>query len=554
MPKMIGMPPPRKKNKNKNNKKMMMMSWYNKLGITMTMAMVFIIGLVMSTLREIMYFDNNSYNDIITTASTTITTTSTSTTTSTTTPAATTSMIQQQEEQQQYPSTTKTKKTTTTTKTNSTTSATISATTTKSKSKKHIWPDPTILQNLVKNDPTNTNTVILLSTNCGYVNMAHNWIVHARMLNVDNFLIVAQDPKVYQILHNFVPGHVVLLEYLDNENDDKENNDSNDIQQQSQLQQNLQNHYKYVSKDSFTFSSYGFNMICKQRPYMIQSIVQQGYNVLYTDIDLVWIKNPLKRIQYQIEKIQKQKQIQKSQQPPPTSGGSALTTTTTTTHPTISPPPIIEGVSLSSTTDTTDSITTTSQQSHHHHHHYATYDYIGITDTLNYEDVCTGLMYFSPTNNTFELLHYWSNLMLQNNDDNKKSLKKTTTGHDQNYWRQTIKDLNGRHTNYILSIYEFPPGFFYFDNLKYLDGKYYNYRSNRENNHDDDADIGVGVGGGSNSNNRSATATNPHFDSIYTVHANWMKGISNKIKHLKSKHHWLINYTTALKCVNRTAY
>ena len=40
---------------------------------------------------------------------------------------------------------------------------------------------------------------------------------------------------------------------------------------------------------------------------------------------------------------------------------------------------------------------------------------------------------------------------------------------------------------------------------------------------------------------------------IYTIHANWMQGYSNKIQKLKSKGHWYINATTALKCrVNRT--
>ena len=128
------------------------------------------------------------------------------------------------------------------------------------------WPDPNILRNVAVD-----NTIIMISANCGYVNMAQNWIIHVKKLNITNFIVIAQDENVYDVLSTFVPGHVVML----------------DRDHPSNVQ---------VESDAFSFASQGFYEICKQRPHMIQSILDQGYKVLYSDTDLVWLKNPFEQL------------------------------------------------------------------------------------------------------------------------------------------------------------------------------------------------------------------------------------------------------------------
>ena len=133
-------------------------------------------------------------------------------------------------------------------------------------SNKRMWPDPDILRNVAVN-----NTIIMISANCGYVNMAQNWILHVTKLGITNFIVIAQDETAFDVLNTYVPGHVVML--------DKDH--PPDV---------------HVEQDAFTFASEGFYEICKQRPHMIQSILNQGYNVLYSDTDLVWLKNPFEKV------------------------------------------------------------------------------------------------------------------------------------------------------------------------------------------------------------------------------------------------------------------
>ena len=72
-----------------------------------------------------------------------------------------------------------------------------------------LWPPPQILQRIAVD-----NTIIVISTNCGYLEMAQNWILHAQKLNITNHLVIAQDETVYNVLKEYIShghDHVVLL-------------------------------------------------------------------------------------------------------------------------------------------------------------------------------------------------------------------------------------------------------------------------------------------------------------------------------------------------------
>lgn len=134
-----------------------------------------------------------------------------------------------------------------------------------------IWPSPRVLRQVAVD-----NTIIVISANCGYIEMTQNWILHVQQLQITNYIVIAQDDSVFPVLDAFAPGHVMML----NRNISTE-----------------------VGGAAFSYNSEGFYKVCKQRPHIIQSILNQGYRVLYSDTDLVWVKNPLERLPSNVDYV-----------------------------------------------------------------------------------------------------------------------------------------------------------------------------------------------------------------------------------------------------------
>ena len=348
-----------------------------------------------------------------------------------------------------------------------------------------LWPNPDLLRSVADDN----NDIIVIAVNCGYVTIGQNWILHVRKLNVTNYVVIALDERVYPILHEFDPHHVIPLEvsysysspdkqqqqhgnthnnphqiqrqhhhhhhsnhpniHMKLENDhltvnrtkdtttnDESLSESSSSSQQPLQQQQQKQQQPLLDDGGQWFNTPGFFKICKQRPYMIQSILNQGYNVLYSDIDLVFNKNPLERI----------------------------------------------------------------------HEVFPDKDYVGITDTdvddptiVDY--VCSALLYFKANVRGIEMMiRYWNMRMQVDVSD---------YGHDQHHLRSALKRFHGMYTYGLLSKWEFPPGFMFF-----------------------------------NVPAEDATTIKPYAnitkDNVYTVHANWMSGYWNKIRHFKEKEFWLV--------------
>ena len=329
-----------------------------------------------------------------------------------------------------------------------------------------LWPNPDLLKNIADDK---TNDIIVIAVNCGYVTIGQNWILHVRKLNITNYIVIALDERVYPILYKFDPHHVIPFEiYHSSTSGETESNHRVERQHHQQHQQHPNIHMKVENNNHLKvnrtkegtgndehkplsessqplaliddggqwFNTPGFFKICKQRPYMIQSILNQGYNVLYSDIDLVFNKNPLERI----------------------------------------------------------------------HEVYPDKDYVGITDT-DVDDptivdfVCSALLYFKANVRGIEMMiRYW-NMRMQ--------VDVSEYGHDQHHLRSALKRFQGMYTFGLLSKWEFPPGFMFF-NVPAEDAitiKPYN---------------------------------NITKENVYTVHANWMSGYWNKIRHFKEKDFWLV--------------
>ena len=258
-----------------------------------------------------------------------------------------------------------------------------------------LWPPPQILQRIAVD-----NTIIVISTNCGYLEMAQNWILHAQKLKITNYLVIAQDETVYNVLKEYIShghDHVVLL----NRSVHKGTNTTEKSATSAQSTTT-------TSRKAFGFRSAGFYDICKQRPYMIESILQQGYNTLYSDIDLVWIRNVFQKIQ----------SIRSSSNVP------------------------LDYIGMTEIPGIGDELDPN----------------IVINEYEKMNNMCSALLYFQSNNsNVTSLINTWNQGMIE---DTK------STGEDQTHLQRALRTLYGNYTSYWLDTMEFPPGFMYFNDIR----------------------------------------------------------------------------------------
>ena len=267
-----------------------------------------------------------------------------------------------------------------------------------------VWPNPQLLQRIADRIG---NTIIVLTVTCGYVEMLQNWLLHVWKLEdggsiITNFLIVAQDDIVYPIVKQY------LKEYSQQQQKDMDLSDhvilldrTNDIS------------HVLNSGKPYKFQTKGFHTVAVQRPHIMLSILQQGYNVIHTDIDLIWLQNPLRKI----EEVQ---------------------------------------------------AAAAQASSSSHSHSY--FDYIGIVDAdvITIENgrnstneihkyICAAFIYLRSNNITKAMLQYWKDRMDEtNNKQIYKSRDKKHAGHtigNQPLWKQTLTKFHGTYTMKTLSQY-----------------------------------------------------------------------------------------------------
>ncbi|XP_060597708.1 uncharacterized protein LOC132751545 [Ruditapes philippinarum] len=108
------------------------------------------------------------------------------------------------------------------------------------------------------------NWTILLTVNDAYFDFFRNWHLVYRKLNINYpIIIVAEDELVYEKLRPF-QSESVTIEKSGHEDVDK----------------------------SAAYGSKEFSKLVSQRPTHILRHLTKGVNILYSDIDMVWIQNP----------------------------------------------------------------------------------------------------------------------------------------------------------------------------------------------------------------------------------------------------------------------
>ena len=112
------------------------------------------------------------------------------------------------------------------------------------------------------------NTVVITLVNCGFLDFAENWVVHAeRIGTMSNILMVASDEQSYVYLLKRVPGHAVRIDQLV-EHQVEDTSESND------------------------YGSLGFYKTTCIRPVYIYRILSLGFNILHVDIDAPLLEDP----------------------------------------------------------------------------------------------------------------------------------------------------------------------------------------------------------------------------------------------------------------------
>jgi hypothetical protein len=105
------------------------------------------------------------------------------------------------------------------------------------------------------------NDIIVSFSNFSFTDFALNWVKSLEKLKITNFLIFALDQKSYNF---FVERNI--CSYL------------------------LEKSNKLFTEESHNFGSVEFIAICNEKPFIVHEILKAGFNVVWSDTDIVWLR------------------------------------------------------------------------------------------------------------------------------------------------------------------------------------------------------------------------------------------------------------------------
>uniref|UniRef100_A0A7S1T5L1 Nucleotide-diphospho-sugar transferase domain-containing protein n=1 Tax=Compsopogon caeruleus TaxID=31354 RepID=A0A7S1T5L1_9RHOD len=129
---------------------------------------------------------------------------------------------------------------------------------------------PLTLDSIIERIAEN-NTIILSALNFGYRNIMMNWICNMRHLNIRNYVIAALDPDLYR--YAYTRGLATYYE--------------------TTIFQGLNSS---LLADA-TYGSDSFKQLTKMKSRVVLRILKLGVNVIWTDCDIIWFKNPIPHMQ-----------------------------------------------------------------------------------------------------------------------------------------------------------------------------------------------------------------------------------------------------------------
>jgi rhamnogalacturonan II specific xylosyltransferase len=131
---------------------------------------------------------------------------------------------------------------------------------------KSEWRNYTLAQ-AAKFVATN-GTVIVCAVSSPFLPFLNNWLISvSRQKHQEKVLVIAEDYITLYKVNEKWPGHAVLIPpALD-------------------------------SKTAYSFGSQGFFNFTARRPQHLLQILELGYNVMYNDVDMVWLQDPFQYLE-----------------------------------------------------------------------------------------------------------------------------------------------------------------------------------------------------------------------------------------------------------------
>lgn len=118
-------------------------------------------------------------------------------------------------------------------------------------------------------------TVVVVTTNSGFLDFFYNWRSHAHRLGVTHYIVIAEDIESYRHIKRIDHEHVILSHASDTSSSNR-----------AKLTQR--------NETGFSYGTANYNYLVGRRPIYLSQILQLGYSVLYADTDTVWLENPFK--------------------------------------------------------------------------------------------------------------------------------------------------------------------------------------------------------------------------------------------------------------------
>ena len=117
--------------------------------------------------------------------------------------------------------------------------------------------------------------VVLVTVSTADLDFFRNWLYYYRRTAVGLYIVIAEDKSVYDILYNDpslnLKGRVVNA----------------DLSSQGARHGNMRDSWSTLDVQKSS------NTLDKHRPVFVKILLELGYDVLYTDVDLVWLQDPL---------------------------------------------------------------------------------------------------------------------------------------------------------------------------------------------------------------------------------------------------------------------
>jgi Nucleotide-diphospho-sugar transferase len=107
--------------------------------------------------------------------------------------------------------------------------------------------------------------LIVTSATCGYLDMLLNWIAQMQSLNLNNFLVIAEDLKAYEYLLTVIPRQTVMSSAFGRP-------------------------FGQKATKAAVFDSPDYSWC--SRPYYLNKLIQQNMTVIWIDSDAMLLKDP----------------------------------------------------------------------------------------------------------------------------------------------------------------------------------------------------------------------------------------------------------------------